>query len=100
MIELSFWKLINHHWRTASPPAMRMLLEKKPVSKGKLMFFTLACCFCVCRQKAVFPLTAALLSALHRVPGIWQVAVRACDRSAGARCSIAGGFKRSRRLQR
>jgi hypothetical protein len=45
MIELSFWKLINHQRRTASLPAMRMLLEKKPVSKGKLMFFALACCF-------------------------------------------------------
>ncbi|MEO8544205.1 MAG: hypothetical protein ABI434_11520 [Burkholderiaceae bacterium] len=60
MIELSFLKLINHHWRTASPLALRMLLEKKPVSKRKTMFFTLACCFLHVPLPFVFPLGAVL----------------------------------------
>jgi hypothetical protein len=42
---ISFWKLINHQCESAFPLALRMLLEKKPVSKRKMAFFTLACRF-------------------------------------------------------
>jgi hypothetical protein len=71
MIELSFWKLINHQRRTASLPAMRMLLEKKPVSKGKVMFFTLACCFVHEFRETGFPSENRVFSpsAKSRVPG-------------------------------
>ncbi|MEO7940360.1 MAG: hypothetical protein ABIR55_17160 [Burkholderiaceae bacterium] len=54
MIELSFSKLINHQRRTASPPALRMLLEKKPVSKRKHIFFTRACCFFMRGESSAF----------------------------------------------
>jgi len=58
MIELSFLKLINHQRRTASPLALRMLLEKNRVSKRKLIFFALACCF-FCERERVFSLGEA-----------------------------------------
>jgi hypothetical protein len=37
--------LINHQCESAFPLALRMLLEKKRLSKRKMAFFTLACRF-------------------------------------------------------
>jgi len=42
---ISFWKLSNHQCESAFPLALRMLLEKKRVSKRKIAFFTLSCRF-------------------------------------------------------
>jgi len=81
MIELSFSKLINHQRRTASSPALRMLLEKKPVSKRKRIFFTVACCFFMRGESGVFTRKTRAIDPRDCIAGVAQafrVIMRAC----------------------